>query len=208
MTDDQKTGYFTYLLSLLNKHFNDDELRTLCFALQVDYETLPAQGKQGKARELIEYIKRLDRLDDLVAVLEAERPNVHWRAAPTSSDLTIDFHEVRFPADPIAALVGQSGSNAGSWIFLTEQSRKVIFGRQADVSFNDAQVSKKQFTIIVNLVDNAESKQRNYRVELVDMGSTNGTYVDGVRLEAFRPVVLNDGAMIQAGGSRFLFKAL
>lgn len=208
MTDDQKTGYFAHLLFLLNKHFNDDELRTLCFALQIDYETLPAQGKQGKARELIEYMNRLDRLDDLVAALEAERPNINWRTVSTSSDLTIDFHEVRFPANPIAALVVQSGPTAGSWIFLTEQSRKVIFGRQADVSFNDARMSKKQFTIVVNLVDNAESKQRNHRVELVDMGSTNGTFIDGVQLEAFRPVVLHDGAMIQAGGSRFLFKTL
>ena len=45
------TGRLAELLDSLVKHFNDEELRTLCFGLDVDYDILPAQGKANKARE-------------------------------------------------------------------------------------------------------------------------------------------------------------
>jgi hypothetical protein len=60
------------------EHFNDEELRTLCFDIGADYESLPAQGKEGKARELIAFQQRLGRLADLIAACHAARPNVHW----------------------------------------------------------------------------------------------------------------------------------
>ncbi len=60
------------------EHFNDEELRTLCFDIGADYESLPAQGKEGKARELIALQQRLGRLADLIAACRAARPNVKW----------------------------------------------------------------------------------------------------------------------------------
>ena len=59
-------------------HFNDEELRTLCFDLEADYENLPAQGKEGKARELIAYLQRQGRLSDLMAACRQARPKVAW----------------------------------------------------------------------------------------------------------------------------------
>lgn len=60
------------------EHFNDEELRTLCFDIGADYESLPAQGKEGKARELIALELRLGQLDGLLAACRAARPNGDW----------------------------------------------------------------------------------------------------------------------------------
>lgn len=61
-------------LDILANLFSSDELRTLCFDLGVDYEALPASGKFGKARELMLYAERHDRLDRLYQRVQAERP--------------------------------------------------------------------------------------------------------------------------------------
>ncbi len=58
--------------------FSDDELRTLCFDLGVDYDTLPSGGKEGTARELVAYLERRRRLLDLIDLCRQRRPNVLW----------------------------------------------------------------------------------------------------------------------------------
>ena len=58
----------TQLRQLLSKRFSDGELRTLCFDLGVAYEDLPGSGKADKARELVDYMDRHERLADLVRV--------------------------------------------------------------------------------------------------------------------------------------------
>ncbi len=67
------------LFELLRDYFNEDELRTLCLAIQIDFEDLPASlGKQGKVRELILLCARQNRLDDLVAYGRQQRPTLIW----------------------------------------------------------------------------------------------------------------------------------
>lgn len=66
------------LRQLIERHFNTEELRTLCFDLEIDYESLGGEGKQGKIRELINYAKRADRLDELHQYLKSERADVSW----------------------------------------------------------------------------------------------------------------------------------
>jgi len=58
--------------------FNEEELRTLSFDLAVDYESLPAQGKAGKARELIAFLERTGRLPELTAACARARPALSW----------------------------------------------------------------------------------------------------------------------------------
>lgn len=69
----------------LTQYFSDDELRTLCVDLEVDYESLPGQGKEGKARELIAHLQRRDLLPGLIAKCGQQRPNVSWDDAPEVS---------------------------------------------------------------------------------------------------------------------------
>lgn len=61
------------------KHFNEGELRTLCFDLGVDYEELPGSGKSNKVRELIEYQQRREQLDSLIYECAKLRPTVDWQ---------------------------------------------------------------------------------------------------------------------------------
>jgi hypothetical protein len=61
---------------LLVEHFGLEDLRTLCFDLNVDYESLPGEGKAGKARELVAYLKRRDRLTELGAAIRRTRPDI------------------------------------------------------------------------------------------------------------------------------------
>jgi hypothetical protein len=63
---------------LIDKHFNEEELRTLCFDLNMDYDGLPARGKTGKVRELIADCERKGLLDELLTKVRELRPNVQW----------------------------------------------------------------------------------------------------------------------------------
>ena len=48
------------LLQNICASFNREELRTACFTLGVDYESLEGEGKASVARELIMYLERRD----------------------------------------------------------------------------------------------------------------------------------------------------
>lgn len=64
-------------INLLNKlvaHFNLDELKTLCFYLNVEYEVLPGDGKETKIRELITYLERRNRIFELWEICNRLRP--------------------------------------------------------------------------------------------------------------------------------------
>ncbi len=53
------------LVKFIRDRFNDSELRDLCFELGIDYESLGGEGKAAKARELVAYCQRRDRLPEL-----------------------------------------------------------------------------------------------------------------------------------------------
>ncbi len=56
------------LVKFIRDRFNDGELRDLCFELHIDYESLPGEGKAAKARELVSFCERRDRLPELERV--------------------------------------------------------------------------------------------------------------------------------------------
>jgi tetratricopeptide (TPR) repeat protein len=66
------------LYSGLVSYFNEEELRDLCFQLGIDYETLPGDSKTIKARELVAYHERRNRIESLSQVCHQLRPNVSW----------------------------------------------------------------------------------------------------------------------------------
>lgn len=71
------------LLELIDTSFSEDDLKTLCFALDIDFERLPSnQNKQGKARDLILLCTRENRLPELIAYCRTARPHVNWPALP------------------------------------------------------------------------------------------------------------------------------
>jgi AAA+ ATPase superfamily predicted ATPase len=74
----QEQVNLTKLRQSLTAFFNESELRSLAFELRIDYEALPGDGKKDKARELIAYIDRRGRLNELVQIAHERRPNIPW----------------------------------------------------------------------------------------------------------------------------------
>jgi hypothetical protein len=66
------------LRNILEEHYNIEELKTVCSDLGIDYENLGGEGKAGKARELINYLKRHQRMADLIELGLATRPEIPW----------------------------------------------------------------------------------------------------------------------------------
>ncbi len=56
--------------------FNLDELRTLCFDLGMDFESLPGQSKPAKAREMVNYWRNRHDLTTLTEAIRYERGNI------------------------------------------------------------------------------------------------------------------------------------
>jgi len=50
------------LHKILEDRFSVEDLRTLCYGLEIDYDGLPGEGKSGKARELVQYCQRRNAL--------------------------------------------------------------------------------------------------------------------------------------------------
>jgi hypothetical protein len=75
------------LLEILTNHFDDDELRDVCFILRdiseamknLYYENLPGGGKRSKCRELITYADRHGFYSELVELCYKARPKANWR---------------------------------------------------------------------------------------------------------------------------------
>jgi hypothetical protein len=86
---DSRLAFRQTFLANFRDRFNDAEFRALCFELHsVDFETLEGVNKDDKARSLILYCERHERIIDLVAVCKKARPELDWdiaRAADPSA---------------------------------------------------------------------------------------------------------------------------
>jgi len=68
----------TWLRKRLIQYFDEEELRTLCSDLRVDYDSLQGKGKEAKARELVAYLGRRGRIHALIEMCIRLRPHVDW----------------------------------------------------------------------------------------------------------------------------------
>lgn len=66
------------LLRVLVDRFDENELRTLCFHLRVDYDSLRGEGKSDNARELILFLERRDRISEFLKIGKQMRPDIPW----------------------------------------------------------------------------------------------------------------------------------
>ena len=62
------------LRQALDEKFDPEEIRNLCFDLRIDFDNLRGEGK--KARELVAYCQRHDRLEELATRITTLRPGV------------------------------------------------------------------------------------------------------------------------------------
>jgi hypothetical protein len=75
-TNRYDSQYLIKLRQALSEHFNAEELRTLCFDLDIDYEDLPGTGKIDKAREIVSYFKRRQTIPRLANAISQLRPAI------------------------------------------------------------------------------------------------------------------------------------
>lgn len=66
----------------LTDYFSDDELRTLCSEIGIDYDRLRGASKAAKASELVRYLAGRARIPELVAHASRLRPNISWGGIP------------------------------------------------------------------------------------------------------------------------------
>jgi hypothetical protein len=65
------------------KALDDDELADLCFDMDIDYDSLRGESKNGKVRELILLCERSGRLQALLTQCRLMRPNLEWQTGPS-----------------------------------------------------------------------------------------------------------------------------
>jgi serine/threonine protein kinase len=70
--------YLASLRTLLERRFNEGELRTFCFELQIEYDRLPGNSMADKPRELVTYCERHGRMHDLTQTGTRLRPDIMW----------------------------------------------------------------------------------------------------------------------------------
>ncbi|MBL3687272.1 FHA domain-containing protein [Leucobacter zeae] len=111
-----------------------------------------------------------------------------------ATDLTIDERDaVEALPSGAALLVVRRGPNLGAR-FLLDQDVTVAGRHPAvDIFLDDVTVSRKH----------AEFHRRGTQFSVVDLGSLNGTFCDGTRIDGEVPLV--DGAEVQVGKFRFTF---
>ncbi len=93
-----------------------------------------------------------------------------------------------------ALLIVQRGPNEGSRFLLDQDVTTVGRHPNADIFLDDVTVSRRH----------AEFHRHNKTFQVRDLASLNGTYYDGVRIDA---AMLEDGSEIQIGKFRLTFYA-
>ncbi|MCP4358810.1 MAG: ATP-binding protein [Chloroflexi bacterium] len=67
------------LYKRIPKYFSQEELRMLAFDLGIDLDELSSRGNTtAMARQLVDYLRRHQRLDEMQELLIKERPQVNW----------------------------------------------------------------------------------------------------------------------------------
>lgn len=77
----------TNLRNVISKHFSTNDLKDLCFKLNIDPELLPASTKESQIRELVLLTYRNDSLSSLLNYCQQERPQIDWSNYHSISDL-------------------------------------------------------------------------------------------------------------------------
>jgi len=103
------------LRDALNRYYDEAELRTLCFDLAIDYESLGGRGKAENAGALVAFVQRIGRIDEVANYVRRTRKHATIQmtdapppqlAAPTSQT-NINVH-----GNVIGSVVGGGTVNA------------------------------------------------------------------------------------------------
>jgi hypothetical protein len=109
---------------------------------------------------------------------------------------------------PIAFLRVEAGTGHGTVYFIGEERRTVTIGRslECDIPILDATLSRTHARINVFPESDATGPKRTYSFQIIDSGSSNGTFLNGHRLS--EQTALKHDDLIQVGGIQIRFTRL
>ena len=122
---------------------------------------------------------------------KTEQSPLPRREEPQSSTGSVVPGEPQLPAGKRLSLAVINGSDAGN-VYRIEKPRVTIGRSGADLTLNDTEASRLHAAVEV----------RDSVIRLEDLGSTNGTLVDGERIAA--PVELANQSEFQIGGTTIM----
>lgn len=67
---------------ILASRLDLEELKTLCFRVGINFDSLRGEGLEGKARELAAFFQRRQQISILIQAIQAYRPDI---SIPTAS---------------------------------------------------------------------------------------------------------------------------
>lgn len=81
--DDLATAVHTQIT--LATRFDLEELKTLCFRLGINFDSLRGEGLEGKTRELVTYFLRRRQIPQLVQAIHQYRPDIRIQPGAQAS---------------------------------------------------------------------------------------------------------------------------
>jgi len=72
-----------HLRQVLTQYYSEGELRTMCFDMGIDYESIGGRGKSEKVVELVAFAQRNNRLDNFAAYVRQTRPFIQLKMTDT-----------------------------------------------------------------------------------------------------------------------------
>ncbi|MCA9875757.1 MAG: hypothetical protein KC441_18930, partial [Anaerolineales bacterium] len=91
------TEQLTALREGILAKFNLEELRTLVFDLNVNYDDLRGDTISAKIQALVEHLEKRDRISDLLTLLKQRRPNEKWDSfVPSQPDAQSPYKGLQF----------------------------------------------------------------------------------------------------------------
>lgn len=129
------------LLQAILDHFNESELQTICFNLEVIYEDLPPGGRSDKARSLVEYCLRHHRLQILTLEIRKNRPFLGWDVLTIEKSSTETMPTSSLSAVGTETLLISKGVTALIKLMRSPEVYQAITSFQADFEAASEQIA-------------------------------------------------------------------
>ena len=122
----------------LVERFNLDELRDMCFVLQVDYEKIPGHTNIAFARELVLFMKRRERLMELTEAAQSLRPTANWGSVYMAPAPIESGEQPAFGVVPYKGLQ-----------YFNQEDSELFFGRSAWITRLLEAIQTRRFLALV-----------------------------------------------------------
>jgi hypothetical protein len=178
----------TQLHQFIDKHYDLEELRTLCFELGVDYDALRGEGTAAKARELVLYLGRRGHLAALLQRLRAGRPEAFAQAGFSPDAATLEMLYAGLPAfEDGASSVHQHAE--GHHIAQADRGGTAVVaseGASVTVTVQGESLREKELAYLDRLLAHYEYWRDHY-TPLAGIAEVRAAVKDGPRLDLPTP---------------------